>query len=100
MPAGAGWEQSKLGFCAVGCIIAARRVRHSGKNANQHCLPKAALNGGGLVRGGCVLAGYFLAKESLWSSTVEGPFSVLVFICAAAVRSLSDMSDKDAGLTS
>ena len=26
MPAGAGWEPSKLGFCAVGCIIAARRV--------------------------------------------------------------------------
>jgi len=52
------------------------------------------------ARWSCVLAGYFLAKESLWSATVEGPFSVLVFICAAAVRSLSDMSDKDAGLTS
>ena len=84
MPAGAGWEPSNLGICAVGCIIAARRVRHSGKNANQHCLPKAALNGGGLVRGGCVLAGYFLAKESLWSATVEGmtsgPVAFLIIV--------------------
>ena len=29
MPAGAGWEPSNLGICAVGCIIAARRVKRS-----------------------------------------------------------------------
>jgi len=39
-------------------------------------------------------------KQLMINLNTRGPFSVLVFICAAAARSLSDMSDKDAGLTS
>ena len=39
-------------------------------------------------------------KQLMINLNTRDPFSVLVFICAAAARSLSDMSDKDAGLTS
>ena len=36
-------------------------------------------------------------KQLMINLNTRDPFSVLVFICAAAARSLSDMSDKDAG---
>jgi hypothetical protein len=39
-------------------------------------------------------------KQFMTNLNTRDPFSVLVFICAAAARSLSDKSDKDAGLTS
>ena len=34
-------------------------------------------------------------KQLMINLNTRDPFSVLVFICAAAARSLSDMSDKD-----